>query len=808
MKRYLLSIILICFLVITSVIGLLSVKGLAQTDLNYTFQNDNIYNSTNPVYDDSFNIRDTSFYEMGLYNATYSFTDEIGLIGTDISFINTDDSAVDCIASIIDNWNGHNEVLQLFDDNNAGRIDVYSNFGDKQLDSTIELWFGVSTFVGNNYFNLIFYEDSDIILQAKLENGNFQYYDGGWNIINSDGVINTWYHFKFIFDDTADTFDWYINGILEGNDNPYLFSTTDGFNKIRIVTNLGDNNFNGYIDAIGYSWDVNYTVDDNFFPYVNTSSNAIEIDRWEFSYSDFPTQYAIGSDIFSDWTEDDTGDYINIAKDYSALDGMPLYYPDRKIKIHDHIGSGANIGIERDFNILDGIINVSWSLNFTALDALSQSEITMEIYSSDDTLLFQIYLEFGDIAYKDGGEVLLEVGIITTGEIYDFNLYYNPHDDINILRFDIDGVHYDSYFIPSLDSSKKGLGKIKFKNYYDPPRELIVYLDNIGVYSNGTSLSTEPAFRQISLDDMLFHKNWDFKPYPLLTLNLSGSIAIHLTDWYFYLELTSIEELIPLTQFEGVDKRFNLYDKTYDGNDYIFTPKLWLEFYNTLEANSISIDGVQLIQGSKEYSLIYSHSNIDVDESYFYVDSSNRLRGQCFYDDSNLEYIQANFDIDDVLNENRSLRFRSSFSGQYGFFSLGYIDGTSTSISLPISERGHNLLLSQAKTIEDFVFLITDDDELSAGYGSGFIYNIELIWNPSISITLITISLIMVVIPIIIMIVPTLALYSRYGKSVIMPVFIFMSIICFAGGLIPAWLFFILMVGAGGFLVLKKGSDE
>lgn len=795
MKKY--NIILIIGLIFFSTFLAFTTPSIATPEnINYTFENRSTYNSTTPLYEDSFNIRNQSIYTEH-YNATYSFENQnIGDEGINIEFLN--ESVGEYI--IIENLDGHDKIMMSHD--NGTNPSAYSDEFTPQITGVVEFWWMVEDATDTSFFYL--YNELGRGVQIVITSESFFYRNATATAPTGVTALDdTWYHISLDFDCTTDTYDFYINGILAGNDLHFR-EDGDGIIKLRFLCN---DDIDQWFDAFGYSWNSFYNINDNIIPYQIINDTIKEVDKWEFSYSDFPTQYTVGSDIFSDWTEDDTGDHINIAMDYDT-GYNPTYYPDRKIKIHDHIGSGANIGIERDFNILNGILNISWSYNFTALDPIAQSETTTEIYSSDDTLLFQIYLEMGDICYKDGGEQQLEVGIIDTGEIYDFNFYINPYDNINILRFSIDETFYDSYLIPSLDPNKKGLGEIKFKNYYDPPRELIVYLDNIGIYSNGTSLSTEVAFRQINLNETYYHaKPWWFTEESLLALTLEGNLGIHLTDWYFYTGLHEIEEIISLRQFNGIEKTFNVYDQTHDGEQWIYVPKFWIEFYGQFKYTQIRIDGVIITDGIHlDYHLEFDSNNIDFGESYFYV-KSNELHYTITFDDENLEYIQAEFTVPQSTKDYiLSFNHYNSHADSYSFSQFKFIDNTLLTFITTTSGARMGYKFLTANTIDKMTFYISDGNNYSNTTMTGYVKNIDLTYakNPIgiVSTTFIAI------IPILFILIPLpFFMWSKYDKNpiVLIGTFFIMALICTITSLIPIWLMFVFILGMVG-IFIKEGE--
>ncbi|GAH08428.1 unnamed protein product [marine sediment metagenome] len=80
-------------------------------------------------------------------------------------------------------------------------------------------------------------------------------------------------------------------------------------------------------------------------------------------------------------------------------------------------------------------------------------------------------------------------------------------------------------------------------------------------------------------------------------------------------------------------------------------------------------------------------------------------------------------------------------------------------------------------------------------------YNVD-----NVSFTISTLALMSVLIVIIVMFVPPLIISNRYGKGILLPMIILMSVVCFAISLIPAWVFVVMLFSLIGFMFTK--DDE
>ncbi|MBY9021805.1 MAG: hypothetical protein KGD67_12175, partial [Candidatus Lokiarchaeota archaeon] len=74
---------------------------------------------------------------------------------------------------------------------------------------------------------------------------------------------------------------------------------------------------------------------------------------------------------------------------------------------------------------------------------------------------------------------------------------------------------------------------------------------------------------------------------------------------------------------------------------------------------------------------------------------------------------------------------------------------------------------------------------------------------------IITVALMDTIIGLLVIIVPSFLFSIKLGKKSIIPFMSVMSVACFIFGLIPMWLFFILMLCFGALLMIQyKGDDD
>ena len=194
----------------------------------------------------------------GYYSGTYSFeNDEDYVVPSEW----TDSSTGTCSATVMPTCNNHIKVLNLYDadeENTYAQIKI--NFDESRYWGIIEFWFQMSETLYNSYF--ILRDGDNELIQIKQCAGNWEYFDGiRWNSIpgiSTSCLDCVWYriqiHFKYnewsfeINDDVSKKIEFDNTGIEN------LVFKTEGY---------GNRLYNIYIDAVGFSWDENYTSEDN-----------------------------------------------------------------------------------------------------------------------------------------------------------------------------------------------------------------------------------------------------------------------------------------------------------------------------------------------------------------------------------------------------------------------------------------------------------------------------------------------------------------------------------------------------------------
>ena len=184
---------------------------------------------------------------------------------TSIGFVDTDTSDADCGAIITPDFSEHKKVMELYDENGAGRYEIFSDFSSGQTSGTVE-WWVKSSDATHSQIMILKGEGSQNAVQLYLRVEKHQYYSG--SSMHDTGLAaldDTWYRYKIVFDCGTNTYDIWIDDVL--------YQTGVAFQNNAVTLDFfyfqGDTGASGYsmyIDAVGYDWDANYDVGDNKLP--------------------------------------------------------------------------------------------------------------------------------------------------------------------------------------------------------------------------------------------------------------------------------------------------------------------------------------------------------------------------------------------------------------------------------------------------------------------------------------------------------------------------------------------------------------
>jgi len=175
-----------------------------------------------------------------------------------------DSDGANCETTIIASLDGHRNVIQLDDQGGATRCQAIIFAFTQGLNTVLEFWCTKDSIAADTVFNFYIYDDNDLLIHLRFDNDDLDYFNGGFVSIKDNFLVaNTLSHFKIILDDTANTFDCYIDDILEGADLAYENNSTSGSDNLLIETDNFDTGYKAYLTSLGISTDPNYTVGDN-----------------------------------------------------------------------------------------------------------------------------------------------------------------------------------------------------------------------------------------------------------------------------------------------------------------------------------------------------------------------------------------------------------------------------------------------------------------------------------------------------------------------------------------------------------------
>ena len=558
---------------------------------------------------------------------------------------------------------------------------------------------------------------------------------------------------------------------------------------------------------------------DETFNFRTNPTGNLEVDKWEFALESPDVLNSVGLDDPNGWTDvEQVADSVNINSDSTNDRIIYMYH------------GSEYYGLEKtDFDSIPYIfhpythytdnLNVSFTYQYFSPTAGLNGNYDMEIYSNDSTLIVRVRMFVANapldrkLQYYDGAvyQDLIDNDYIVSGYTWNtFNIFVNYTDDVATLRF-YNGTITQTFQFPLIAIDKTALDRVRFyctnnAGYFGGG----IKLDSIGVYKNGYSISDEYAWKSVKLPT-----NWNMRNNNLFKTIFNGYGMLNYTDGVYEVGSTTLENMLEGSFYTNITEILNVYTYyvgllsdpyliAYQSN-YIFE-FVWLEtrFFNI---NELDVNGVKIIDTYTTVWLEYSYSTgyTDPTSNYFYVDDTpNSTDYRLYYtltcQNSNLEYIQADFDVDTISSTNRTLNFRASIVGSpfmycEGALYLNFLGGTSYGLTFDATTL-FNQIIPQKLGILTFTILISDNDNdwASGNTVSGYVSEVTLIFFPNIGISITTISILSMLAPLIIMIAPTLAFAKKFGNKAIVPVLMMMSIVCVASNLIPFWMFFVLML--------------
>ena len=354
------------------------------------YENTTVYDVENMDLNDNNNAIFNSSNILGNYPATYGFENDT--VGGNPSGWTVDETGG--TVNVISDENGHNKVLQItrVDDT----VNALHTTASTQIDSTIEFWISLDDVTSAVAGYIVIEEGAGTDLAwIRFYLADIDYHNGVGIVSIKDNcmVADTWYHIKIVMDDTTNTFDIYLDGVLIGDDLSYRYNSITGTDQIAI--NVGNDGLTAYWDAFGFSWDTNYLLGDNL--YYN---------------------YYLGNETFESYNQTTSGDYYGTESfDYNTEEGV--YYGTYDFRdedvgdysadptVLDFVDGGytsgtCTISIESDYNghnnvlkLLDNDADGSAYVADNFGSVITDGTIEFWILTSDATIQFEIDLYEG-----------------------------------------------------------------------------------------------------------------------------------------------------------------------------------------------------------------------------------------------------------------------------------------------------------------------------------------------------------------------------------------------------------------------------
>jgi len=256
-------------------------------------------------------------------------------------------------------------------------------------------------------------------------------------------------------------------------------------------------------------------------------------------------------------------------------------------------------------------------------------------------------------------------------------------------------------------------------------------IDYFSVYCNGVSLTTAKAFEIAYICE-----GGNFLEYYLITITMIGNLSVYANEYELF--------------------EHNWYNGTYIINKYdsgisFSGLSLIINATSTYNISSFSLEGCSLNHNSNKYPITFEHSNVLTNESYFYSLNS-RLYYNLISDDDSIEYIYAEFNIENELTLEKTFCYVSS---KYNSFNseirLLYDDSKATILPVRDGISGIRAYLP-SRTIDKIGILITDDDLYNDYSGVGYFSHISIDDYSDTGIEIITSSVMEALIPLLFLI--------------------------------------------------------
>ena len=597
-------------------------------------------------------------------------------------------------------------------------------------------------------------------------------------------------------------FDWWIglyHSRYSSTGSIEVFSvdnTEEPLNETGIyIGNLAGFSFLGvWAESLG--WPVNLSID--MLRIYTLPFNRTEFDRFEFISNSTGDFYPIGIDPVIEHVDQikDSYDSFYLWND-EGIDNYLAFYP-----VQDY----SQMAINRSFDVYDEDDFLEFSIGFIATSKILRDffEFNISDINGDDLFKFRLMItpwEINSSYYDETQSKWVELTYNKFSETNDYELRGNvtilSHGGMLYITY-LDSLGCEFNLIDHGDVLRSFY--VRLYNEYPYHREggsSGIGIDYYSLYVNGDSISDESVPNNIFV---LSGDNWYFNEYNFIKIEFDGDFENNVSI-VFNGQLDSVE--------------YNDYSD-YFANHYHETKMFsgcYFEVFNAssnFAIESVQIYGIKMIASdtSQKYKAIYDFNNVNPNNSYFYASNSRLYYQITANEQSVLEYMSVSFYPFEVYGLDYGISFKSNMNGYFlSYFSIDFLYTATLTMQFDDSGDSHAFELSNDE-IDFFEVLVTDNNLLWNQNSTGYIYDIELFYIPDLEFSFTISALIELLIPLLVLIIVPFGFSIKLGKSVIVPMMIFIGFILAITGLMPNWIFFLIITGAFVYYLAQKKRGD
>jgi len=450
----------------------------------------------------TWDFNDDAISREGYYYGSWDFNDEeikdYSDNPTELELVDSGDVDSECSLSILEEKYGHKNVLELYDNNTAGVIDITKNI-PLTPNIVMEFWWAFNTTEGYNELLFILYESETRIIEIRFNYvnvGRINVHNGTDSYPIVSGLsTNTFYHVKLELDDSNNQFEFFLNGESKGI-HGYKNDNENGIDSIFFYTranNGGGAEMYHWLDAIGIVEINNYDEGDNINPYGKPEEVSSSINEAILKYN---TSVSIIREL------DRHKNVLQIYDKNSEAEG--------------------NIKILINFSTISNAI-------FDIYIARSCSSIFAFQLYENDTVIVRTWLNSDDLYYRDStnSDHIIASGFNQWNHFYHYRFVLN--DTSNQFDAYVNGVlkksdlEYNNAITNGINNIRLfTVAGIEIKGYVDAigimGRNNYTSWDNMNPYGNPSSILhenvTQSVFTpggEIYIDDHgIFDRSWVF----------------------------------------------------------------------------------------------------------------------------------------------------------------------------------------------------------------------------------------------------------------------------------------------------------